>query len=59
MDEEELEYFESIVFGDDPFRHDSELYPLKLHDIEFVPNQIWDENGPVPGCYHVLPADME
>lgn len=51
MDESELQEYEDVVFGDDPFTFDPMDYKLV--------KQIYDEDGPVEGCYITVPAPVE
>ena len=48
MDEEQLRIYERLVFGHDPFKENGELR-----------QQIWDEDGPIEGCYRIVPAPIE
>ena len=50
MNEEEYEEYCKAVFGA-PHEYEHEHDPLQ--------EQLYDESGPVPGCYRTLPAQTE
>ena len=49
MNEEEYEQYLRQVFGLIEYEHGDD--PLQA--------QLYDENGPVPGCYRTMPAPTE
>ena len=48
MDEEEYEVYLKQVFDIEDISEEDGLH-----------EQLWDENGRVPGCYRVLPARVD
>jgi len=49
MDEEEYERYQRVIFG----------LESMAKDYGVIYEQIWDEDGSVPGCYRKLPTAFE